>query len=80
MMVMMMTKMMVLTKGSIISSMARHPLVCSPSVSKMIVPPWGKGDEDGNEDATDDDATDDDGMVMTVPGCYSTTAHLLRQL
>ena len=41
-MIMMMRVMIVLTKGSIISSMARHPSVCSPSVSKIIVPPFEK--------------------------------------
>ena len=50
---------MVLTNGLIISSMARHPSVCSPSVSKIIVPPLEKDvkviDNDDYEDGDDDD-------------------------
>ena len=36
---MMTLMMMIVTNGGIMSSIARHPLVCSPSVSKIIVPP-----------------------------------------
>ena len=36
---MMMMIKMIVTNGGIMSSIARHPLVCSPSVSKIIVPP-----------------------------------------
>ena len=37
---MMMMIKMIVTNGGIMSSIARHPLVCSPSVSKIIVPPY----------------------------------------
>ena len=36
---MMMMIKMIVTNGGIMSSIARHPSVCSPSVSKIIVPP-----------------------------------------